>query len=122
MMRDEVKILQTIIPHSAFRIRFMPISKAEVTKIAALSNLALTPEETESFAVQLGGIVEYIDQLNALDTSAVLPWKQISAGEAIASFATREDKIETSLGTNKALANAPDADDGHFRVPRVIGG
>ena len=98
----------------------MPISKEEVTKIAALSNLALTTEETESFAVQLAGIVEYIDQLNELDTGSVKAWQHRSAGEAATSYASREDIAEASLGTAKALSNAPDADEGHFRVPKVI--
>lgn len=98
----------------------MPISKEEVTKIAALSNLALTPEETESFAVQLAGIVEYIDQLNELDTGSVKAWQHRSAGEAATSYASREDIAEASLGTQNALSNAPDADEGHFRVPKVI--
>jgi len=99
----------------------MPITKEEVTRIAALSNLALTPEETASFAVQLAAIVEYIDQLNELDTAGVTPWQTRGAGEAVHSFATRPDEVRPSLGTQKALENAPDADDGHFRVPRVIG-
>jgi aspartyl-tRNA(Asn)/glutamyl-tRNA(Gln) amidotransferase subunit C len=100
----------------------MPISKEEVTKIASLSNLALTPEETESFSVQLAGIVAYIDQLNELDTGSVKAWQHRSAGEAATSYASREDSIEPSLGTETALSNAPDSDLGHFRVPRVIGG
>lgn len=99
----------------------MPISKEEVTKIAALSNLALTPEETESFAQQLGAIVEYIDQLNELDTASIKPWQHRSAGKAAVSLASRDDLVEPSLGSEVALANAPDADEGHFRVPRVIG-
>jgi aspartyl-tRNA(Asn)/glutamyl-tRNA(Gln) amidotransferase subunit C len=100
----------------------MPISKEEVTKIASLSNLALTPEETESFSVQLAGIVAYIDQLNELDTAHVKAWQHRSAGEAATSFAAREDRVEPSLGTDTALANAPDPDVGHFTVPKVIGG
>ncbi len=100
----------------------MPISKEEVTKIAALSNLALTPEETESFAEQLGSIVAYIDTLNELDTTGVKAWQQRSAGDAASSYAARADQIEPSLGTDIALANAPDPEAGHFGVPRVIGG
>lgn len=99
----------------------MPITREEVTRIADLANLALTPAETDSFAVQLAAIVEYIDQLNELDTSGVEPWRTRSAGEAIHSFATRPDEVRPSLGQEKALENAPDADAGHFRVPRVIG-
>ena len=100
----------------------MPISKEEVTKIAALSNLALTSEETESFSVQLAGIVAYIDQLSELDTANVQAWQPRSAGEATTSYASREDRLAPSLGTDVALSNAPDPDLGHFGVPKVIGG
>jgi aspartyl-tRNA(Asn)/glutamyl-tRNA(Gln) amidotransferase subunit C len=100
----------------------MPISKEEVTKIAALSNLALTPDETASFSVQLAEIVAYIDQLNELDTTNVKAWQHRSPGEATSSYASREDRVEQSLGTEVALSNAPDPDLGHFRVPKVIGG
>ena len=100
----------------------MPISKEEVTKIATLSNLALTAEETEAFSVQLAAIVEYIDQLSEVDIANVQPWKQRGAGEAPTSYASRKDQVEPSLGTNTALANAPDPDAGHFAVPKVIGG
>lgn len=99
----------------------MPISKAEVSKIAALSNLALTPEETESFTVQLGAIVEYIDQLSEVDITNITPWQHRGAGEALTSYALRNDCVAPSLGTNVALANAPDPDAGHFAVPKVIG-
>jgi aspartyl-tRNA(Asn)/glutamyl-tRNA(Gln) amidotransferase subunit C len=100
----------------------MPITQTEVEKIAELANLELTPEEKQSFSVQLAAIIEYIDQLNELDTSAVKPWRHRSAGEMIDSYATREDLVEPSLGREKALDQAPDHDDGHFLVPRVIGG
>jgi aspartyl-tRNA(Asn)/glutamyl-tRNA(Gln) amidotransferase subunit C len=100
----------------------MPITNAEVEKIAELASLELTADEKQSLSVQLAAIVEYIDQLNELDTSAVRPWQHRSAGEADKSFATRDDLIEPSLSQAKALEQAPDAADGHFRVPRVIGG
>lgn len=100
----------------------MPITQTEVAKIAELANLALTAEEQQAFAQQLAAIVEYIDQLNELDTAQVKPWRQRSAGELLNSFATRTDLVEPSLGQALALAQAPDPDEGHFRVPRVIGG
>ena len=99
----------------------MPITKSEVANIAQLANLELTPAETESFAGQLSAIVAYIDQLNELDTSSVKPWQPRSAGEASTSFVTREDVVEPSIGIEKAMQNAPDADAGQFLVPRVIG-
>ncbi|HZS07757.1 MAG TPA: Asp-tRNA(Asn)/Glu-tRNA(Gln) amidotransferase subunit GatC [Blastocatellia bacterium] len=100
----------------------MPITQSEVEKIAELANLELGAEEKQSLGIQLAAIVEYIDQLNELDTSSVKPWRHRSAGEAGTSFATRDDTVEPGLGQEKALENAPDAADGHFRVPRVIGG
>ncbi len=99
----------------------MPITKTEVEKIADLANLELTAQEKQSFSVQLAAIVEYIDQLNELDTSSVKPWQHRGAGEMIDSYAAREDVVEPSLGQQKALDQAPDHDDGHFLVPRVIG-
>lgn len=100
----------------------MPITKTEVEKIAELANLELTPEEKDSFPLQLAAIIEYIDQLNEVDTSQVKAWQQRSAGPALASAVTRDDAVEPSLGAERALDNAPDPADGHFRVPRVIGG
>ena len=100
----------------------MPITRDEAARIAELANLELTDEEKEALSSQLAAIVDYIDQLNELDTSSVKAWQHRSAGEAIVSFASREDMVTGSLGQEKALENAPDAADGHFRVPRVIGG
>jgi aspartyl-tRNA(Asn)/glutamyl-tRNA(Gln) amidotransferase subunit C len=100
----------------------MPITHAEVERIAELANLELTLDEKASFSVQLAAIVAYIDQLNELDTSQVKAWQHVSAGPAIDSFATRDDAIEPGIGQEQATTNAPDADDGYFRVPRVIGG
>jgi aspartyl-tRNA(Asn)/glutamyl-tRNA(Gln) amidotransferase subunit C len=100
----------------------MPITQLEVERIAQLANLELTAEEKQSFSVQLAAIVDYIDQLNELDTSSVKPWQHRSAGEAVSSYATRDDIVEPGLGQEKALENAPDPADGHFRVPRVIVG
>jgi len=98
----------------------MPITQTEVEKIARLANLELTDEEKKSLSGQLAAIVEYIDQLSEVDTSAVKPWQTRSAGEAISSHASREDVVEPSLGQEKALDQAPDPDEGHFTVPRVI--
>src|SRR5262249_35381619 len=100
----------------------MPITRTEVEKIAGVANLELTPEEKELFSSQLTAIVEYVDQLNELDTSAVKPWRHHSAGEVEDSYARRADPVAPALGRAKALEQAPDHDEGHFLTPRVIGG
>ncbi|NBO65407.1 MAG: Asp-tRNA(Asn)/Glu-tRNA(Gln) amidotransferase subunit GatC [Acidobacteria bacterium] len=100
----------------------MPITRAEVEKIALLANLELTEAEKLSFSAELADIVDYIDQLNELDTTAITPWTQRSAGEVTESSAARPDQVLPGLGQDLALEGAPDQEDGHFTVPRVIGG
>ncbi len=80
----------------------------------------------------LNSILEYIDRLNELDTFEVPPMAQVSdrcgvdeskQGTARSSYAMREDIFEglrKSLPQHEALANAPDADEQFFRVPKVI--
>lgn len=100
----------------------MPITRNEVEKIALLANLELTDDEKASLAGQLADIVDYIDQLNELDTAAIRPWSQASAGDVASSRATRPDLVRPGLGQELALDQAPDQEEGHFTVPRVIGG
>lgn len=95
------------------------LTVSEVDAIASLARLALTDDERELFAQQLGDILEYVRQLQGIDTSGVPPTASVLAGHA----ASREDVVAPSLERDAALANAPDGvrDAGLFRVPRVIG-
>lgn len=97
----------------------MPITKADVEKIAALANLELTEEEKEMFTAQLAAIVAYVEKLNELDTADVPPMAHAGADEK-ADYALREDIVEEGLGQATALQNAPDPCHGYFRVPKVI--
>jgi aspartyl-tRNA(Asn)/glutamyl-tRNA(Gln) amidotransferase subunit C len=97
----------------------MPITKRDVEKIANLANLELTDEEKELFTNQLGAIVGYVEQLNELDTADVPPMAHAGVDERV-DYAQREDLVLESVGQNVALANAPDPNRGHFRVPKVI--
>jgi aspartyl-tRNA(Asn)/glutamyl-tRNA(Gln) amidotransferase subunit C len=100
----------------------MPISKIDVEKIAELARLELTGEETESFTEQLSSILGHIDKLNELDTADIEPMSHCSTAAAEAEYAHRDDLTRPSLGQRLALENAPDAEAGYFKVPRVIGG
>jgi aspartyl-tRNA(Asn)/glutamyl-tRNA(Gln) amidotransferase subunit C len=100
----------------------MPITKADVEKIAELARLELTVDETESFAGQLSSILGYIDKLNELDTTDLTPMSHCSTGDANTEYARRDDLTGPSLGQRIAVENAPDAESGYFKVPRVIGG
>jgi len=92
------------------------LSTLDVEYVAKLARLEVTEAEKEKFTAQLNDILLYIDQLNELDTKGVAPMSHAIA----VTNAFREDKIAESLGTQKALANAPDARGEFFRVPKVI--
>ncbi|HEX8091793.1 MAG TPA: Asp-tRNA(Asn)/Glu-tRNA(Gln) amidotransferase subunit GatC [Blastocatellia bacterium] len=100
----------------------MPITKVDVKKIAELARLELTSEETESFTVQLSAILGYIDQLNELDTTEVAPMSHCSMAGDDTEYTRRDDEARPSLGQRLATENAPDAEAGYFKVPKVIGG
>ncbi|HEX4900017.1 MAG TPA: Asp-tRNA(Asn)/Glu-tRNA(Gln) amidotransferase subunit GatC [Pyrinomonadaceae bacterium] len=98
----------------------MPINEADIEKIAALAHMDITPEELKVFVPQMAGIVAYVEQLNEVDTSDVEPalGGLTPAGEQTDS--SRDDEVSPSLGQKVALAEAPDAANGHFRVPKVL--
>ncbi len=99
----------------------MPITEADIEKIAQLAHLEITEHERKTFAPQISEIVSYVEQLNEIDTNNVAPalGGLTPAGEATCS--DRDDAVEPSLGQSVALDQAPDAAAGHFRVPKVLG-
>jgi len=93
---------------------------ADVERIAALAQLELTDEEKQLFTRQLAEILEYAEQVQAIDTSGVEATAYVNA----ALRTERDDEPRPCLPAKEAVANAPDAapEAGFFRVPRVIGG
>jgi aspartyl-tRNA(Asn)/glutamyl-tRNA(Gln) amidotransferase subunit C len=110
----------------------MKVTDKDVAYVADLANLDLTEEERTGMVRDLNSILEYIDRLNELDTSDVPPMAQVSdrygvdeskQGSERFAYANREDILEglrKSLPHEEALANAPDADEHFFQVPKVI--
>ena len=98
----------------------MPITEADVEKVAQLAHLEITPAELKIFAPQMADIVAYVEQLNALDMSNVPPALGGLTPEGEATDSARDDAVVPSLGQKRALAEAPDAAAGHFRVPKVL--
>lgn len=95
------------------------LTRDQVLRVAALAHLELTTAEVETFTRQLGDILQYAKQVQAVDTTGVPPTSRVLAGEPL----EREDVPDASLDRDEVLAAAPDAaaDAGLFRVPRVIG-
>ena len=100
----------------------MPITEADIRKIAQLAHLEITDEELRTLAPQVAAIVEYVEQLSELDTASVEPATGGLTGEGERASAHREDAVMPSLGQRLALDQAPDPSHGHFRVPRVLAG
>lgn len=96
--------------------RDVAISLDEVRRIARLAHLAFSPEEQERFTRQLSAILDHVRSLDRLDTSAVEPTAHAGSGMAL-----RDDAILPPLDNEAALANAPEAERGLFKVPRVLG-
>ena len=94
----------------------MKISKKEVLETAELARLEFKESELEKFTEQLGNILEYIEDLNELDTEGIEP---TSHGVELTT-PLREDKVFQLITTEEALRNAPEKDDGFFVVPKVI--
>ena len=99
----------------------MPITEADIEKIAQLAHLEITDEERKMFAPQISEIVTYVEQLNEIDTSNVEPALGGLTPQGEATRSDRDDNAQPSLGQAIALDQAPDAAAGHFRVPKVLG-
>jgi aspartyl-tRNA(Asn)/glutamyl-tRNA(Gln) amidotransferase subunit C len=98
----------------------MPITEADIDKIAQLAHLEITDAERRALTPQIAAIVAYVEQLNELDTSAVAPALGGLTPEGERTAAVRDDTPRPSLGQQPALAEAPDPAAGHFRVPKVL--
>jgi aspartyl-tRNA(Asn)/glutamyl-tRNA(Gln) amidotransferase subunit C len=94
------------------------IAREEAARVAALAKLEMTGDELDRAAADLTAILDYVAELDAVDTSAVDP-----EAAPLTLSPLREDEPRPSLDRGDAFANAPDADRdaGLFRVPRVLG-
>ena len=100
------------------------VSLADVTHVATLANLALTPEELPRMAHDLNAILGHIAQLNELDTTGIEPMAQVSEAlgltPAAAGETLRPDQIQPSVDRKLVMAEAPETDNRFFKVPKVI--
>ena len=99
----------------------MPITEADIEKVAQLAHLEITEQERHVFAPQMAEIVAYVEQLNEIDTGAIEPALGGLTPEGERTEAARVDEVQPSLGQTLALDQAPDPASGHFRVPKVLG-
>lgn len=94
----------------------MSITVKDVQHVAKLARLQLSPEEEATFTEQMNAILQYAEKLNELDTDNVKPTTHVLQ----VSNVMREDVVKESLTQEEVLLNAPDEEDGHFKVPAVL--
>ena len=92
------------------------LTEQEVRHVAKLARLNCTDEEVTLFTEQLGAILEYIDQLDELDTTNIEPLAHCLPVHNV----LRDDIPQPSLTNDQALANAPQRDGEFFAIPKVL--
>jgi aspartyl-tRNA(Asn)/glutamyl-tRNA(Gln) amidotransferase subunit C len=93
------------------------ITREDVAHVARLARLRLSDEELDLFTGQLAAVLEHAEDVEALDTEGVPPTAHPFPLENV----LRPDEARPSLDRDEVLAQAPDAEDGRFRVPPVLG-
>jgi aspartyl-tRNA(Asn)/glutamyl-tRNA(Gln) amidotransferase subunit C len=93
------------------------ISPDDVRHVARLARLALTDAEVEQLVADLGSILAHAEDVAALDLADVPPTAHPLPLENV----LRPDAIGPCLDRDEVLGQAPDAEDGRFRVPRIMG-
>jgi aspartyl-tRNA(Asn)/glutamyl-tRNA(Gln) amidotransferase subunit C len=94
----------------------MALSEKDVQYVAKLSRLEVTEAETAKYTQQLGNILNYIEQLNQLDTTNVEPMAHVLDIKNV----FRKDEVKPSLTQAEVLSNGPEVQAGHFKVPKIM--
>jgi aspartyl-tRNA(Asn)/glutamyl-tRNA(Gln) amidotransferase subunit C len=93
----------------------MPV-EIDIAKVANLARIALSDDDLAVYGSQLEDILEHAERVQALPTDGVEPTSHPLP--MVNGF--REDEILASLDRESFLSQAPDAQDGQFRVPRIL--
>ncbi|HVZ83155.1 MAG TPA: Asp-tRNA(Asn)/Glu-tRNA(Gln) amidotransferase subunit GatC [Terracidiphilus sp.] len=97
------------------------VSVDDVKRVAELANLELEADESARMEHDLNAILNYVAQLNELDTAGVEPLAQVSELEGAGGAASlRQDMRRPSLERAAVMSQAPETDQAFFKVPRVI--
>lgn len=94
----------------------MALSEKDVQYVAKLARLEVTDQETAKYTQQLANILQYVEQLNKLDTSNVEPLTHPLDVKNV----FRKDELKPSLTQTEVLSNGPEVQSGHFKVPKIM--
>lgn len=96
----------------------MKISHEEIQKIALLSRLSIKEDQMDAVGTQLNDILSYMDLISHVDVDGVQPTAHAVSMQNV----MRDDVVRQSFTNEQALANAPEPENGYFKVPKVIQG
>jgi len=94
----------------------MQVDEATVRRIARLARIKITEAEAKGLVKELSGILNWVQQLDEVDTSAVEPMTRVVPIE----LKKREDIVNDGGKADEILKNAPMAEDGFFVVPKIV--
>jgi len=94
------------------------IGTDEIQRMAKLARIGLSADEAAQMSVQLGQILEFVEQLNSVDVTNTAPTDQVTGLVDV----WREDEIRPSMDRSRLLAGAPAQQDGYIVVKRVLNG
>lgn len=94
----------------------MQVDESTVRRIARLARIKITDEEAKSLQGELSGILNWVEQLDEIDTAGVEPMTRVVAQD----MKMREDKVDDGEIADAVLKNAPMVDDHYFVVPKVV--
>lgn len=94
----------------------MPLDKGTVRKIAFLARIKVPEGELDRLAGELSNIIGWVEQLNTIATEGVEPMTSVVA----MTLPMRRDEVTDGDCRDRVLANAPEAEDGFFAVPKVV--
>ncbi len=96
------------------------VTVQDVERVAELAHLELAPEEIEPMLRDLNAILDYVAELNELDTAGIEPLAQVGELESVANPQPRPDCLAPSLARTAVMPQAPETDGAFFKVPKVI--
>jgi aspartyl-tRNA(Asn)/glutamyl-tRNA(Gln) amidotransferase subunit C len=96
----------------------MKITNKDVQQVALLSRLEIPTEDMEQVTGELNAILDYMLVLNRVDTTGIEPTAHVLPLQNV----MRPDQVAPSLPRELALANAPEQEEGYFKVPKIMEG
>jgi aspartyl-tRNA(Asn)/glutamyl-tRNA(Gln) amidotransferase subunit C len=94
----------------------MQVDENTVRRIARLARIKITDEEARSLEGELSGILNWVEQLDEVDTSGIEPMTRVVAQE----LKQRQDEVTDGEIADQIIKNAPLVDDNYFVVPKVV--